>query len=153
MFALITREIAAAAGEVQAGIEAACRWVAENLPLYAINLVLTAADELWALRYPATHPLYVLQREPGKALEHSSSLGARVRCAEGSSRPFVVVASERLDADPGWGELRPGELLHVDGSLQLRRRTILAGPPAHPLGLEQLGEQARASQARAAPRP
>jgi predicted glutamine amidotransferase len=36
-------------------IAAACKWVAANLPLLAINLVLAAEQGLWALRYPQTH--------------------------------------------------------------------------------------------------
>jgi glutamine amidotransferase len=147
LFALITREIAAARGDVAAGIEAACTWVAQNLPLYAINLVLSTPEELWALRYPETHPLYVLERDAGEPLEHNSSLGTRVHSREGASRPLVVVASERMDSDPGWRELDSGELLHVDPELRLERRVLLPGPPAHPLSLADLGERARTSQA------
>jgi hypothetical protein len=38
--ALITRETAAHGGDVSAGIAAACRWVAANVPVLALNLVL-----------------------------------------------------------------------------------------------------------------
>jgi len=150
MFALITRETAAADGDVAAGIEAACRWIARNLPVYAINFVLTVAGELWALRYPDTHPLYLLERAPGTPLEHASSLGSRVRSQEAVSRPLVVIASERMDSDPGWRELRSGELLHVGPALEVEHRAILTGPPAQPLRLEQLGARAQASQAHTA---
>ncbi len=146
LFALITREIAAAGGEVAAGIEAACAWVAQSLPLYAINFVLSTPEELWALRYPETHPLYVLERQAGAPLEHESSLGTRVRSHEAASRPLVVIASERMDSDPGWRELDSGELLRVDGSLRLQRKTILPGPPVHPLRLQDLGVRAQSSQ-------
>ena len=54
LFALVTRETERHRGDVGAGITAAARWVAEHLPLYAINLVLGTADGLWALRYPDT---------------------------------------------------------------------------------------------------
>ena len=147
LFALITRESAAADGDVRAGIEAACTWVAANLPLYAINFVLVTATELWALRYPKTHPLYLLERAAGAPLEHASTLGSRVRSPEGESRPLVVLASERMDEDPGWRELESGQLLHVDGALRVHRHLILAQAPAHPLVLEDLGERAQASQA------
>lgn len=147
LFALITTEIAAQGEDVAGGIEAACKWVAANLPLFAINLVLSSADGLWALRYPDTHPLYVLEREPGAPLEHASTLGTRVHAADGQQRPLVVVASERLDEDRGWRELRSGELLNVSGSLEVTSRRILSGPPAHPLTLSQLGSRAQASQA------
>jgi predicted glutamine amidotransferase len=146
LFALITTETAAHGGDVGAGIAAACGWAAANLPVLAINFVLAAEQGLWALRYPQTHELHVLEREPGAALEHSSSLGSRVRSEHGASRPLVVVASERMDGDPRWRALRPGELLHVDHALRVSSRTILHGPPARPLTLDDLDPRARASQ-------
>lgn len=146
-FALITRETAASGGELGAGIESACRWVATNLPVYAINFVLATSEGLWVLRYPRTHPLFVLERSPGTPLEHASTLGTRVRSHEGVQRPLVVFASERMDADPGWRELRPGELMHVGPDLSVKRSTILREPPAHPLSLQDLDARAQASQA------
>jgi glutamine amidotransferase len=151
-FALITRE-AAAAGDLAAGIEAACSWVAENLPIYAINFVLIIDGELWALRYPETHPLYLLERAPGTQLEHASSLGTRVHSPDAADRPLVVIASEKMDADPGWRALESGELLHVAPSLEVQRRIVLHGPPAHLLRLQDLGARAQASQAHASPPP
>ena len=155
LFALITRETAARDGDLAAGIEAACSWVAASLPLFAINFLLASADGLWAFRYPHTHPLYVLERPPGEPLAHASSLGSRVHAEEGATRPFVVFASERMDADPGWRELHSGELLHIDRNRRTSARTILHHPPAHPLTLEQLNPRAQASQTRpgAAPNP
>lgn len=153
LFALITRETETHDGDVEAGIEAACRWVAEHLPLLAINLILTTAEGVWALRYPDTHELHVLQREPGAPLEHTSSHGTRVRSEHGAQLPLVVIASEPLDSDPSWRALGSGELVHISADLQLRSRIILADPPAKRLTLADLGERARASQAPAAQRP
>ena len=116
-FALITREIERT-GEIGEGITAAARWVAGNLPLFAINLVLIDATDLWALRYPGTHELLVLQRAAGGAgghrhLEHASARGSiRVRSGELIDRPAVVIATERMDEDAGWRALASGELLH-----------------------------------------
>jgi predicted glutamine amidotransferase len=53
-FALITRHIDASGGDIGAGIASAARWVAANMPIYAINIVLTTPTELFALRYPDT---------------------------------------------------------------------------------------------------
>ena len=145
-FALITSEIAAHGGDVGAGIAAACEWVAANLPLLAINLVLATAQGLWALRYPQTHELHILEREPGVALEHSSTLGSRVHSEHGADRPLVVIASEPMDEDPRWRELHSGELVHVDHALGISTRRILDGPPAHLLTLADLAPRARASQ-------
>jgi glutamine amidotransferase len=152
LFALITKETRAAGGDVGAGIAAAARWVADELPVFAINLILIAAGELWALRYPDTHDLFVLERAAGgpsgrRHLEHASAAGRiRVRAGELATCPAVVLATERMDEDPGWRELEPGVLVHVDKDLNVRRTTILDGPPRHQLTLADLGEAAAASQ-------
>ena len=85
-FALITRETAARGGDLLEGISAACSWVAANLPLFAINFVLATADGVWALRYPQTHELYLLERRSGARLEHSSSFGSRVSSHDGAKQ-------------------------------------------------------------------
>jgi predicted glutamine amidotransferase len=147
LFALITREIENHGDDVESGIASACAWVAANLPLLAINLVLVTEQDLWALRYPETHELHILEREPGSALEHASSLGSRVRSEHGVNQRLVVVASEPMDDDPQWRALAPGELAHVDRALRVSSRRILEGPPARALTLADLGARARASQA------
>jgi predicted glutamine amidotransferase len=127
-FALITREIDRHEGSVEAGIRAAVTWVAENLPVVSINFVLITATDLWALRYPETDTLYVVDRPAGAELEHTSSYGTRVHSEHARDHPLVVVASERLDDDPAWREVRSGELLHVGHSLKLESE-LLALPP------------------------
>jgi glutamine amidotransferase len=155
-FALITRETEAC-GEVGLGITSAARWVAEHLPVFALNLVLITAGELWALRYPDTHELHVLARDPGGAgggrhLEHASARGAvRVRSGDLATRPAVVVASEVMDEDAGWRALGSGELLHVDADLNTTITPALQAPPAHLLTLADLDPRAAASQRAAEP--
>lgn len=151
-FALITHEIAAHGGDAGAGIAAACRWVAEHLPILSINFVLACVDELWALRYPDAHELYVLERAPGAPLVHESRFGSRVHSEHGATRPLAVVASEPMDQDPGWRLMGSGELLRISETLEVSCTEILTGPPARPLTLEDLTPRARASQARV-PRP
>jgi predicted glutamine amidotransferase len=151
--ALITREIERC-GDVGAGIAVATRWVAEHLPLLSANFVLIDASDLWALRYPDTHDLYVLERLPGghrgnEPLEHSGQQRPdRMRVTSGTlaDRPSVVVATERMDDDPGWRPLTSGELLHVDANLTVSSDRIIARAPARPLSLADLGQQAAASQ-------
>ncbi|MGP4020884.1 class II glutamine amidotransferase [Saccharopolyspora sp. 5N708] len=151
-FALITKHIDANGGAVGLGIAAAARWVADSLPVYALNLVLTTPTELWALRYPDTHQLHVLERAAGgprgdRYLDHASSAGRiRTRSGQLAESPAVVVASERMDEDPGWQELRPGELLHVDGTLTTTRQIVVDHPPRHRLSLAELDAHAAASQ-------
>lgn len=151
LFALITT-YAASTGDVGQAITEAVGWVADKLPLYAANLVLTTPTELWALRYPATHPLYVLRRGPGgphgdRQLDQASTAGTvQVRSPAAGNVPTVVVATEPMDADPGWRLLAPGELLHVGPSQHVTRRIVLDRPPAHPLTLAELDRRAAASQ-------
>lgn len=150
-FALITREVERT-GNVSEGIASAARWVAENLPVLAINLVLISADELWALRYPDTHELYVLERDAGgpggdAPMDHASARRRiKVHSEELASCPAVVVASERMDDDPGWQLLESGELLHVDAGLAVDSRRVLDAPPRHLLTLADLDARARSSQ-------
>ena len=150
-FALITRETRRT-GDVGEGIVAAARWVAEHLPLFALNLVLVSAQELWTLRYPDTHDLLVLERAAGGPsgaahLAHASPHGRiRVHSGDLANQRAVVIATERLDDDPAWTALDSGELLHVDADLGVTRRQVLDGPPAHPLTLQDLDATAAASQ-------
>ena len=150
-FALITREIERC-GNVSEGITSATRWVAENLPVFALNLVLVTAGELWALRYPDTHELYVLQRDAGgpsggRHLEQASARGSvRVRSGDLASRPAVVVASEIMDEDAGWRGLHSGDLVHVDADLQTTVTRVLETPPPQLLTLADLDPRAAESQ-------
>lgn len=139
-FALITGEIDRHGGSVDAGICAAVQWIVQTLPVLSINFVLVTATDLWALRYPATDTLFVLERAAGgggsgaaAALEQTSSHGTRVHSEHGRNRALVVVASERMDEDPAWREVRSGELLHVGPSLKVETELLFDGPPPHPL--------------------
>ncbi|MDQ2895880.1 MAG: class II glutamine amidotransferase, partial [Actinomycetota bacterium] len=123
------------------------------LPVLSLNFVLITAEELWALRYPDTHDLFVLERPTGGAgggrrhLEHASARGSiRVRSGDLAGRPAVVVASERMDEDAGWLQIAPGELLHVSPDLTVDHAQILDGPPARRLTLAELDPRAAASQ-------
>lgn len=152
MFAVITRAIDRNGGDVRAGVESGTRWLAENIALYAINFVLITPSELFALRYPEKNNLYVLDRSPGgphgdRQLDQADRLGRlRVRSDTLAECEAVVVASERLDEDPHWRLVEPGELVHVDGELNVRTDVILPDPPAHQLQLKDLSKKAAESQ-------
>jgi predicted glutamine amidotransferase len=154
-FALITSEIERT-GDAGEGIVSAARWIADHLPVFAINCVLIDEGELWALRYPDVHELHVLERDAGgpsgkRHLEHASARGSlRVRSGDLARLPAVVVASEMMDEDAGWRALGSGELLHVDQDLHATVTRALEGPPAHQLTLADLDQKAAASQGAAA---
>jgi glutamine amidotransferase len=56
---------------------------------------------------------------------------------------MVVIASERISDEPGWEEVKPGELIHVGPDLKVDRETVVSGPPAHPM---RLSAEAQESQ-------
>jgi predicted glutamine amidotransferase len=124
-FALVTREIRRT-GDVTEGLVSALDWVADHLPVLALNAVLATPYELWAVRYPETHTLYVLESDAGPVTRQSSA-GTRVSADD--APPHVVVASERLDDDPGWSEVAPGELVHVAADLTVERTVVRDRPP------------------------
>jgi glutamine amidotransferase len=148
-FALATVEIERHDGDVAAGLAAAARWVAQELRLFALNVILITRDELWALRYPETQGLYLLERAAGAAapLEHTSAARTiHVRSGDLAGSPAVVIASEPMDEDPGWRQLRSGELLHVDPQLRVTSTIVIDHPPRHPLTLADLEPEAAAAQ-------
>jgi glutamine amidotransferase len=149
-FALITH--LTRTRDVGAAIVEAAGWVAANLPVFALNCVLIDATDLWALRYPDTHELHVLERAPGgpgggEHLDHRGTPGeVHVHSAHLANHRSVVVASEPMDDDPGWRALGSGELLHVDPDLNVTISTVLPDPPVHLLTLADLNPRAAASQ-------
>ena len=146
-FALVTKETDERAGDVTSGLIAAARWVAEELPLFALNVVLVTNHSLWALRYPETHALYVLERSPGGPLEQYSSIGTvRVHSTDLEDAPAVIVASEPMDEDRAWRPLASGELLHVTRELQVSSTIVLEHRPRHQLTLAALTPHAAQSQ-------
>jgi len=141
-FALITQQTDAHGGDVAAGIAAAARWIAANVPLSSLNTVVAAPGELWALRYPAQHALHIIERPAGpgagKAGLHVRSATSSVHVPALDAVPSVVVASEELDGEDGWRMLAPGELVHVGPGLDVESAVVIEEPPVHliPLGAE-----------------
>jgi glutamine amidotransferase len=150
VFALITGETRRHGGDLHRGIVEAIGWIAGELPVFALNLVLTTATDLWALRYPETHELYVLDRPAGGssgsgALEaHTARISAR--SPHLAAQPSVVIASEKIDDDPAWRLLDTGELLHIGPSLRISSSTPFPPEPRHPLRESDLDPAAAASQ-------
>lgn len=147
MFALITAETARHDGDVGAGIAAALGWVSAEVPVYSVNLLIATPTDLWALRYPATNELWVLD----KAGAGAGALDLRTdrihaQSDDPAARRGVVLASEPMNADPRWRALESGELLHVRSDLVVQSRVLFPDPPAHPLTLDDLQPAAATSQ-------
>jgi predicted glutamine amidotransferase len=146
IFALITACVREHDGDVGAGIVGAVGWLADTVPIFAVNILLSTATDLWAVRYPETNELYLLDRRGAddrrlrmrsdRITAHSEQL---------TSDASVLFASEPMD-DDHWQLLAPGELVHVDADLQIDRRIAFPGPPKHQLRQEDLTAQAAASQ-------
>jgi glutamine amidotransferase len=147
VFALITASIRARGGDVTAGLVDAMGWLAANVPIYAVNVLLSTATDLWALRYPESHELYVSDRRELRG-DHRFQLRTNRIRAESQhllSRPSVVFATEPMDDAARWQLIDPGELVHVDARLQISRDVVLPDPPRHQLRADDLSPSARAS--------
>jgi len=136
-FALITKEIRKCDGDIKAGLNAAVRWVVDNLPVCSINCLIATPMELFAFRYPETDKLFVLERgkggrHGGRPLDYSSCQ-LDIRSHHLVDHPCVVVASEPLDDSPDWRLLRSGELIHIDPRQSVTSHIIIDGPPKYPL--------------------
>ncbi|MDI2034894.1 class II glutamine amidotransferase [Paenarthrobacter nitroguajacolicus] len=149
LFALITAETRAAHGDVHAGIVTAVSWIAKELPVFSLNFILTTATDMWALRYPDTHALYILERHPSSKPSPLDAHSERIRSrsAELSQSPHVLFATEPMDQDPGWRPMSSGELVHVGPDLAATSVVTFPDTPAHPLTLADLEPAAAASQA------
>ena len=135
-FALITQQADAHGGDVGVGITAAASWIGANLPVSALNAIVVAPGELWALRYPGQHALHILERSAGASQTASGDKGLHVRSSTSSIHapalhevPSVVIASEQLDGESGWRMLAPGELVHVRPDLSVHSAIVIPQEP------------------------
>ena len=111
VFALITGSIRARRGDVTAGLVDAMRWLAANVPIYAVNVLLSTATDMWALRYPEPHELYVLDRryEHQRARPMPNSTCAPTEFARS---PSTCAPDRRWCSPPNrWTTIRAGGCL------------------------------------------
>jgi predicted glutamine amidotransferase len=151
LFALITAQTRSAGGDIGEGIIRAVEWISAELPVYSLNLILTTATDLWALRYPASHELYILERNPAAEPAPAAPLDARSprihsRSTDLSLSPHVLFATKPMDNNPRWRAMAPGELVHVGPSLAVTATFPFPEKPAHLLTLADLEPSAAASQ-------
>ena len=135
-FTLMTKRIEEADGDVAAGITAAATELAAEIELYSLNMLLTTPTDIWALRYPDTNPLWVLERslagfDHGAMFDKRSNAGiTRVFSGELAILPATVIASQRMDSNPTWRLMESGELIHVDSQLKVTSTIAVPDPPA-----------------------
>jgi predicted glutamine amidotransferase len=150
IFALITAETRRRGGVLADGLIAAIGWISDRLPVYALNLVLATATDVWALRYPATHELYLLARPAGgtgtRRVLDAATPRVHARSRHLAYRPCVIIASERMDDDPAWRLVDPGELVHIGPALATDSSTPFPAVPAHLLRWADLSPVVAASQ-------
>ncbi|MEB3021245.1 class II glutamine amidotransferase [[Mycobacterium] crassicus] len=148
VFALITAAVRARDGDVGAGLGDAVGWLAANVPIYALNILLSTATDMWALRYPDTHELYLLDRRDGASPVglDLSTRRIRAQAEQLRRRPAVVFATEPMDTDPRWRLIAPGELVHVDAGLTITTELAFPDPPARLLRREELTVVAEEAQ-------
>ena len=148
-FTLITKRIEEHDGDVAAGIGHAAREIAAELSLYSLNMLLTTATDIWALRYPDTNELWILDRSiggfgGGGVLDQRSASGiTRVFSGQLSILPATVIASQPMDSNPGWRMLESGELIHLDRDLGVTSTIAVPDPPATMLELTAREEVAQ----------
>jgi glutamine amidotransferase len=153
-FAFLTKVIREHGEDLRAGIVAAVGELAQRIELYSINFLLATPDELWALRYPEKNELWLLERPAGGRrgghhLDEASAYGTlRMRSLEGASRPFVVIASEPMDEDPGWVPIASGELVHVGRDLGVTRELVIADLPRKQMVLSGRAVESQAQEHR-----
>lgn len=148
VFALISGFIRAHRGDTAAGLVEAIRWLAATVPIYSVNLVLADATDLWALRYPQAHPLYLLDRRASLVQRVFRLRTDRIRAESEplSALPSVVVATEPMDDDARWSAFEAGELMHVDTALNITRTLVLPDPPKYLIRAEALSARDRLAQ-------
>jgi predicted glutamine amidotransferase len=150
-FTLMTKRIEEHDGNIAAGITDAAREIAADMTLYSLNMLLTTPTDVWALRYPDTNELWVLERSIA-ALGGSDGSGFDQRAASGITRvfsgqlairPATIIASQPMDTNPLWRLLEPGELIHVDSDLRVTSTIAVPDPPASMLELTAQEEAAQ----------
>ncbi|WP_422745200.1 class II glutamine amidotransferase [Mycobacterium sp. WMMD1722] len=146
VFAVITAAIRSHSGAVEDGLVDALRWLSSSVPIYALNILLATATDVWALRYPDTHELLVLDRTDARSTPFNLRTN-RIRTGSEhlANAPSIVFASEPMDQEQ-WQLLEPGELVHVGADLSITRRTVLPDPPTHRLTRDELSATAASAQ-------
>lgn len=111
---------------------------------------MTTATDLWAVRYPATHELSIFEGRPHAGGGDHSLIALTDRIRAHSlvlvDQRVLIVATERVNSDPGWRLMKPGELLHIGASHSMESSYHHHSKPMDLIPYGQLGPAAAASQ-------
>ena len=141
VFALITASIRARGGDVTAGLVDAMRWLADNVPIYAVNILLSTATDLWAMRYPESHELYLSDRREAPPDHRFHLRTSRIR-ADVTTSARAAVGRVRHRAD---GRCRT-MATHRTGGIDPRRCRLADQPRSGATGSTAPSAAARGSQ-------
>ncbi len=128
--------------DTQTGIIDFLAWVQENIPIYAANFLLAGRNQLWALRWPEQNMLWYLDTQDSTSQFYHSSTGLEAVIDHNTK---LVIATERLDDNPGWELLQSGELLTMQANGNFSRQIVVSSPK-HRLSEENLSNKAASSQ-------
>jgi hypothetical protein len=106
------------------------------VPVYAVNLIITSAHEMWDVRWLMTHDLFFRdQRRLAEPVEQRSSHGMRISSSELGFHPPVLVASEERDYSRASRLIQSGSMLHAAADLTAAHIPVVDGPPRRHLAV------------------
>lgn len=155
-FALLTSYLREFPGDVARALRSCLTWLAENVSLYSLNCVLAAPNEVWAVRYPDSNPLWYLTGQSGTGshpaepelgpVQLSSSFW-RVQALDPTTDTVTVVASERMTEHQQWTMIEPGTALHAGPGNSFELIDLGLARPLHLISHDDLGHAAEAQGA------
>lgn len=152
-FALLTSYLRESGGDVALALRRCLAWLAENVSVYCLNCVLATPQEVWAIRYPDTNPLWYLSGQRGTGShpapedESDVRLTSRYWAVSGldpTINTVTVVASEPMTEESQWEMITPGWALHAGPGDLLELIDLGLAPPRYQIGHGELGHAAQA---------
>lgn len=152
-FALLTSYLREFPGEMARALRSCLTWLAENVALYCLNCVLATPNEVWAVRYPDTNPLWYLSGHSGTGSHPAhADVGSvrltssfwRVQGLDPTINTVTVVASERMTDESDWEMVPPGWALHAGPGDSSELIDLGLAPPVHHISHDELGYAGKA---------
>lgn len=147
-FALLTSYLRESGGDVALALRRCLTWLAESVSVYSLNCVLATPQEVWAVRYPDTNPLWYLSGQRGTGSHPAPEGASNVRLTsrywavsglDPTVNTVTVVASEPMTEESQWEMIRPGWALHAGPGDLLELIDLGLAPPHYQIGHDELG--------------